>query len=333
MIECSGVCYFKGAEAVTGRLCQSGKPVSRDTAQILLWNGKDELSEAMLSSAVGVVFPNDLGESAIEKASRLAEFCRLPALGVNFSPALANDSIAILDSAHSKLYVNPDLETINCYFGAHTRQAKRNTNTLLETSGTVRVADTTHCGLVAGRTHELDEQKYYEYLCELADTNTGAELVACANACDSDRFISDTRAIYRAGVWGKFSLLCTCVCTPEHADELVMLLHKVFCMLEDEGREFNGFIPKGILVDTPLLLLSKPKHSVIDFFCLDFERLRKGLSASQDPRVGETDTARYIEEFAKKARGARISLRGTDNARPNVLSELLETVAPHRIYK
>ncbi len=332
MIECSGVCYFNTAEAVTGKLCSSAKTGSSDTARILLWNGKDELSEALLSSAVGVVFPNDISENAKNTASRLAHFCRLPALGVTFPAELSSDSIAILDSSHAKLFVNPDLETINNYFGAHTRDKKPSIRYMLETSTAASVADTPYSGLVARAHHSLNEQKYYEYLCELADTNTGAELVACADASDTERFVADTRAIYRAGVWGRASLLCTSVFTPEHADELVMLLHKVFCMLEDENREFNGFIPKGILVDTPLLLLSKPKHSVIDFFCLDFEKLRYALCASNDTRIGEADTSRYIEEFAKKAHGARLSLRGTENVSKQTLSALFDNVSPRSIY-
>ncbi len=334
MIECSGVCYFNTAEAVTGRLCHTdtARAAHSDIAQILLWNGKDELSDALLSSAVGVVFPNDISENAIKSASRLARFCRLPALGVDLPSGLSRDCIAILDSARSRLYVNPDLETINSYFGAHARECKPSTRALLETDRAVSISGTQYRGLVTQRQGDADEQKYYEHLCELADTNTGAELIAVANAADVDSFISDVRAIYRAGVWGRVSLLCTSVHTPKQADERVMMLHTVFRMLEGEGREFNGFIPKGLLVDAPLLLLSTPRHTVLDFFCVDFEKIRRLLTCSDDTGVGEAETVRYVEEFAKKAHGAALSLRGTESISKQTLSSLIENISPSSIY-
>lgn len=334
MIECSGVCYFNTAEAVTGRLCAVGSARHSGTnvAQILIWDGKGDLGEALSSSAVGVVFPNDLSEHDRQRAARLAHFCRLPALGIDLPREIGANSIAILDSAGSKLYVNPDLETINSYFGVRARESAHRPRYLLETKHAVSISDTQFRGLVTGRQTGADEQGYYEHLCDLADTNTGAELVALADAADADAFVRDVRAIYRAGVWGRVSLLCTSVHTPTRAKECVLRLHDTFRALENEEREFNGFIRKGLLVDTPMLLFCEPMHSVVDFFCIDFEHVRHLASGSPDTAVGESETARYVEEFASLAQGSRIFLRGTRNVSKERLVSLLERVSVSGIY-
>jgi hypothetical protein len=333
MIECSGVCYYNTAEAVTGRLCETAKArlSSSDSAQILFWDGKDELSDTLLSSAVGVVFPSDLPSSAIDKASRLARTCHLPALGVSLSAGIPKNGIAILDASLSKLFVDPDLDTINAYFGAHKRERKR-WRRMLETTDIVSLSGTPYCGVVARLRRDSNEQKHYELLCEIADANTGAELVACADSADPDSFSDEVRAIYRAGVWGRFSLLITAR-TPDELDNRVYLMHKAFSMLQAERREFNGFIPKGLLVDTPLVLLSSPRTDALDFFCFDFEKLRRLLASSLTPSVGENDTIRYIVDFVKRVPNARISLRGLEYASEQALAELMDIERVYWVYE
>ena len=48
---------------------------------------------------------------------------------------------------------------------------------------------------------------------------------------------------------------------------------RAFRELLEENHEFNGFIPKGILVDTPFALLSKIPTEGFDFLCYDVEKI------------------------------------------------------------
>ena len=126
-------------------------------------------------------------------------------------------------------------------------------------------------GLIAGcrLDDSLSEEKAYEYFCSFADKHIGTPITAIASlggrsAESKLLFRSRIRAIYRASVWGQFSLLCSGAISSSDVSEVVESLKDVFCELESEGREFNGFIKKGILIDTPLLLYRFPLHAKFD---------------------------------------------------------------------
>ncbi|MBQ9112036.1 MAG: hypothetical protein IJY08_00470 [Clostridia bacterium] len=342
MIECSGKTFFSSADAVTGRLWRIGKGdgVSSDMAKILLWDGSAELSDALLRTAVGVVFPMGISDDELKRASRLAEFRRLPAIRINCGlDGILGDAcekIAILDSERKKLYINPDLETINSFFGVKARKPPKNISVLSEYSD-APLPDGFD-GLIVGKALPTlaGEDEAYEYFCDIADKNMGLSIVATADLGSDDEhgdsFISRVRAIYRAGVWGRFSLLCTSVNTPDRADTCISLMHKAFCGLDSEGREFNGFIPKGIAISTPLMLLSRPKHRIIDFFCMDFARLRRLMTDSRDIQTGDVATAEYISAFAREAATSKITLRSGGALTPEALRRLTADDTVSQIY-
>ena len=342
MIEWSGKSYFTVPDAVTGRMCQADKVTHEpsDSARILIWNGECDLMDAALSTAVGVVFPNGLSDSKLKSALRVAEFCRLPALRVNCThERLSQDSqkkIAILDTAGGKLFVNPDLETINSYLGRKKAKKARNVCFLSEYSVNApsKYCDTQLDGTVIRiecSQRECEEQ-LYEMLCDVADTHTGMQIVGVASFNGREAFSTAVRAVYRAGVWGRFSLLCDGIYTPEQANECLSVIHREFCRLDAEGREFNGFIPKGICIATPLLLLSSIKSRMIDFFCADFQALRRLLSGSADKTVGEKQTAQYITAFLKASGEKRLALKGVGGISSESLHILADTDCLCEIY-
>jgi hypothetical protein len=337
MLECSGTSFFTVPDAVTGRLCLADKMRggTDEGAKILLWNGTSELSDSLLSAAVGIVFTENVVGDALTHAQRLAEFRRLPSLYLkNGISAPLRNSIAILDSSSHRLFVDPDLETINTYFGARSRKKPTALSMILETNAPLSARERTHNGIsISGALpNDASEDICYEYLCDVADVSMGTEIIATADMRDTEAFVRRVRAIYRAGVWGRFSLLCTSVSTPEMTNACISLLHEVFCMLDREAREFNGFIPKGILIDTPLMLLSAPKDKMLDFFVLDYERLRYLLTSCAAACVGESETARYLIDFADKTHNAKVFIRGLSSATNKTLDTLLNTDLFHGIY-
>ncbi len=342
MIEWSGKSVFPASDAVTGRMCHAGRAAyeTSDSARILIWDGECELTDAALRTAVGVVFPKGLPDSKLKSALRVAEFCRLPALRVNCTPeCLSQDAqkkIAILDTAGGKLFVNPDLETINSYLSRKKSKKARNVCFLSEYDGNARsvYTDGQLDGVVVRTecTRRDCEEELYEKLCDVADTHTGMQIVGWASFSGRESFSCAVRAVYRAGVWGRFSLLCDGIYTPEQADECLSVIHREFCRLDAEGREFNGFIPKGICVATPLILLSSIKNRMIDFFCADFETLRRLLSGSTDKRVGEKQTAQYISAFVKASGEKKLALKGIGAISPEALHILAQTGCLSEIY-
>ena len=289
---------------------------------------------------MGIVFTKSVSDEQARVAARLAELHRLPALLLDSEDKRIGEThneIAILDTEKQKLYVNPDLETIGGYFGTESRQSPHTIELFLETKNSdfPRKLPEGCDGLVIGEAlgNGASEQECYEYFCDVADTHTGAEIVAKADlALGSDTFLARVRAIYRASVWGRFFLLCTSVSTPEREHECISALHRAFCMLDDERREFNGFIPKGILIDTPMMLFSRHKPRLIDFFVLDIERIRHLMTASTDKALGARQTASYALNFANTLAGIPISLQGVDRAAPDIIRSLLQSKAISCIY-
>ncbi len=95
---------------------------------------------------------------------------------------------------------------------------------------------------------------------------------------DSASFRLPIRSLFRAAVYGEFSLLIGGIVTEEDRTSALQEIHQVFCELESDGREFNGYIPKGILIDTPLALNKLQIGDGVDFFCLEITKLLRLLT-------------------------------------------------------
>ncbi len=162
----------------------------------------------------------------------------------------------------------------------------------------------TACGRIAG--DDLDalcsEEEAYEYFCDVGDKFIGIPITAIARfEADSNEraalFRTRVRAIYRASVWGQFSLLCAGISTPHELKECCGILNEAFCELAGEGREFNGFIEKGIVIDTPMMLYNLPRHSGFDFSCFDIEKLRQLCTGAEHGDRGWRELADHIEQI------------------------------------
>lgn len=332
MIELSGKNLSKAMEAVTGRMyrAEQAERAPSNSAAIVFWSGEHELDDGALRNAVGLLLPSALDAEKLRHAVRLAEFRHIPTLGL--SQCLSDDAftaakIAILDAYTQKLYVNPDLETVTCFFKTSTRKKAHSVSLTVELPPSADELPHGCNGVLVDA--ELDsttgETEAYEYFCDVAERFTGTQLVAVADlSSGSDCFISRVRAIYRAGVWGRYSLLCKGVKTPENATRCISFIHQAFRLLDEEEREFNGFIPKGILIDTPLILLSAPTCRMLDFFVIDFDAVRYALCQSRIPQDGCEQTVKYTSAFAKSAGPASIALKSapcTDDATLRLLIE------------
>lgn len=332
MVEYSGSTVFGNGEIVTGRICYAND-VGTETvgcASIVLWNGVERISEGVMRSAVGLVAPSEYAW----RACAIALPYSVPVMCVNASPDGTFDlrgSVAILDTVKQRLYVDPDVDRISALLEKdkareHTRIPRL---AVIGESGDIGGFDgaVTECG---GK----DADGEYKRLCELADTNTGVRIVAevrfDGGTADFCRHVTN---VFRAGVWGRFSLLCKDVYTPTRRRECALAIHSVFRELDVSGREFNGFIPKGIVIDTPALLLDSDGARELDLYCIDVDSLiNRFCGLTGDGEYNER-IYRYVEDFCLRAERARIALRLRRGAHTELCERLCEHAGGLEIYQ
>lgn len=324
MIEYSGKTIRFCNQAVTGKLCCAGNIAAKiNCAAIVIWNGSCEIDEDIMYTAVALLIPSFIEQEKLNYAKKIADFYRIPVMKINtdvFKPLIDTaEKIAILDPQAQKLFINPNLETINRYFSKGAVNKSPAPTVLISCPQSAYRTPKECDGIVISLTPSHNESHLYDELCSIADANTGKRMVVDIALEDDDKFITSVRALYRASVWGRFSLLCSNISTPQKEKSCISLMHSAFRGLDSEEREFNGFIPKGIKIDTPLMLLSKPCHRLADFFCLDCPTLIRRFANSNTDDSWEY-IAPYIISFAKNTGSAKITLR-IDRPLPKTFAE------------
>ena len=89
-----------------------------------------------------------------------------------------------------------------------------------------------------------------------------------------EEYSEKLRALLLAAVYGRVSLLIRSATSKNEIYLALQCFHRVFCELEAEGKEFNGYIRIGVCIDTPCLLLQDLSAiDRIDFFIISSERL------------------------------------------------------------
>ena len=86
-------------------------------------------------------------------------------------------------------------------------------------------------------------------------------------------FCEKIENLFRAALYGSFALSISKFSCESELVFAMRLLHKTFCMLEAEGREFNGYLPKGITFSSPLWLMRPSPVTNPDFLILDLDTL------------------------------------------------------------
>lgn len=294
MVECFGKVLVGGNERITGRLWRVGDASRErtDSARILIWDGISDVSGALGDSVVGIVISEENSAAALPVG--------VPIFVISDVSAIPSDRIAVLDCERQRLCVDPDVDVIKCCIGCLLPRPQAGlswicTDSQMVTDGCDGVAVTLSGG----------EERAYELLCDVADRNPGARIVA---ETEFDGGVMERiRGVMRAAVWGRVSLLCR-TGTPERAEEFLGMTHTAFCALEGEGREFNGFIPKGVLVDTPLLLLSPPSR-LADFFVIDAPALIYRFTGSREITPSAHGVLSYVGQFSDKLEDGQGALK------------------------
>jgi hypothetical protein len=104
------------------------------------------------------------------------------------------------------------------------------------------------------------------------------------SADHSERLKAITRGIFRAAVYGSISIIYNA----NHNKAFGEFINKIFCELESDKREFNGYIKKGVLISAPSDILDVNKRG-IDFLCIDLDKMIPHLICN-----GKTNSAHKI---------------------------------------
>lgn len=322
----TGQCLSTSAPPIVGKLIFPGDSQSFSGACLPVISRLPADIFPEETGTVGMIWIGDCPPTPEELAKIPCPILSLPDL-----PQDCRGKIALLDPACATLFVSPDLKTVNRYTSRlAARSEDRIREAFLLPSGKrlrlgifLRSLFFTEEPDADGYLidpdsfflpHKEPEDGCYELLCDIAEQAPGLPLTViadCSRYSDShERFHARIRGLFRGAVYGNFSMVLRGILTEEELRYRLNEIHRVFCELESEGREFNGYIPKGILIRAPLLLQEEIAFDGVDFLCFDLERLFSMM----------TDNAPPTPELQIKL-GERVA--ATCNTHPGILKTVL----------
>ena len=331
MKQYRGYAPYRGASPAVGRLFRPHTPTSaadiHPSAPLLpLLRAGDLLSDELAEVSVGLLAHDEAQNERqhTEWKNALADRARSLSLPLLFLPDLsylADGSFALLDPEKELLTVSPDMETLSSYFqkrgedAALAPMANRSLQILLPASSISSIS-APHCpsGYFYTLSEAQSEEACFDAICDFADCARSTPLtVRCSvRAKSREQITAMLRGIYRAAVYTRLSLLLEGVDHAKDATDLLNLCHRVFCELSEEAREFNGYFPKGIFIDTPLLALEGALPHGLDFLCFDPDRIQMLLCGKpkheRSPSLQAELDALLLERFEEAGESVFVEL-------------------------
>ncbi len=300
-----GELHFSGVSGPAGQATSFGK--------IYIWNKKyggtppdaaivclfDAESASSAAAYMSLIHPSAVVMSSRAVSARLLSFlicAKIPYLILNDSLHFSQENecrVALLDTKRNLLIVNPQLQTLNAYSEEGLSQNK-NVELVPYRGLSCRLSSSGAAMLIA-EPDALPRSELFDSLCELAEANRARALIAelCIPRDEKqyESFCEYTEAIFRAAVYGHFSLMLCGGVTDSQIACALSALHRVFCRLEEDGREFNGYLKKGLVIDAPLCLLCPCPMENPDLLCFDLDRLLCRLFGCELKDITEEHTA------------------------------------------
>ena len=278
----NGTCQTHDLTPVMGKLCFPEKGMNAFRGEACLAVVSDGVCPFEEQTVVGMILLSDLEKPNAYPCPVL----RLPSLSSEH-----HGQIALLEPASGTLFISPDLKTLDRYAKTLGSACSDSSSPLRRSTVVCSPQEITQTATdgwlleLAVKPDQNAEEFYYEQYCDAADRAMGTPITAVVSL--SDRVPEQTReqlrALLRGAVYGRFSLLLRGAL---NADGLLLglkELHRAFCELESEGRECNGYLPKGVLIDTPMSLVSELSPTGLDLIGLDLARLLPLLTGHESP--------------------------------------------------
>ncbi len=250
---------------------------SVDAALLCLF---EPLSFAYVSSYISLNPPIGVIVSSSAVSASILSFLicsKIPYIILNDGPRFTNDSegrAALLDTSRGMLVIDPQLETLNLY-SEKTKDAYHNCKLPLASNISAVLSKSGKSFLInIDMTMSRDEM--WEALCTFAESHPSQRLLVPLDVPytgQEERFCEHMDALFCAAVYGNFSVLLSGVRNEKDISQTLRFMHKAFCRLEEQGREFNGYIKKGVLVDTPMWLFDFIYMQKLDIVCVDLDKI------------------------------------------------------------
>lgn len=272
-----------------GRLIFGGRkemPSMRGACISVVTSEEDKVIGEADVEGIVVVGSSSFGRGAVKQSTR-------PILALPVLAERCMGKIAVLDPALGKLFVSPDLETVSYYsarLGKTIGEISKPTFACADAKivSVCRDAKNTLNFCESGWVLDLRCRRPYseESVCEqcmdFAELAVGQTVTVVLDFSErtfaAEELSAAVRGIFRAAVYGNFSILIGgCLCE-EDVQRCRGTMNRSFCELAGEGREFNGYIPKGLLVENLLYPLSGGSFDGMDFCCIDITALSKSLT-------------------------------------------------------
>lgn len=267
------------------------------------------------SSTVALVF---IGEVPSDALCAHAITHELPLLILATLSPRTDGRSAILDSRTATLFIDPSLDTLARYARNLRFCADPAWNTLspllsppydlLPLDASFSAYPNTKLLPLCERgplTLSHGEEPLFEALRTLAEETIGLSLILGVRVYDtmSEQGLTALRdrlrACLRAAVFGSFSLFFEGLYNASSVRATFDLFNGVRRELTEEGREFDDRIAYGIAVESPILLHELPLCPLMDFVCLDMDRL---LRATLPPFAGKNPPSEAKESFLSLVR-------------------------------
>jgi hypothetical protein len=199
--------------------------------------------------------------------------------------------VALLDGEYDRVIIDPDVETLNFFWKIYEKKelflprarSEKGFDIRRRSGGGGLMAD-----ILGVRGEELFDRLRDMAESRCTDSLTLRLRVPKANESE-ETFLEDCEAIFRAAIYGNFSLQIEGYSSRTDMDNALGMLMKAFCRLESEGREFNGYLPRGVLVDAPVWLMQGSVFPSADFICFDFDAITARMMGIEQRELADAE--------------------------------------------
>ncbi len=267
-----------------------------DAAIICLF---DESSVASASSYMALIPPSAVILYPRVISAKLLNFLicsRIPYLILKDREVLSESHIgriALLDTKKNMLIIDPEIETLNSYPLEQITQKSLVEDLRALPSPMHRIKEESGKGALM----ELDgaNSEIFENLYELAESSFTLPVTLILSIPESDEkkesFRENIEALFCAALYGNFSVMLKGFKSDADMRSALGEMHRVFCRLEENGKEFNGYIKKGIMIDSPIWLMRASPLTKPDFICIELDTLCSNLFGCEARSLENNSTA------------------------------------------
>ncbi len=303
----TGICHASDLRPVAGRIVfrKEAALLSNGTRFVVVHSPIDHSIE-LEENLAGIICVGDCSFSDPPVMS-------CPVFYVSAFPCDCEGKIALLEPARGILYVSPDIGVCNRLFPHLSLPFPILPSGNRLRIGSVLSYDTpssyppAESLLLLPDLTVSEEDVLYERYRDLAENAFDIPITVMLSyspkEMDEGRFLQQIRALFRGAVFGRFSLLIRGILTDTDWNVCREAFRKAENELTREMREHNGYIPKGILLDTPLLL-NLDSLSDVDFQCLELDRLwdlQTGYSSHKDRKAESLFLKTLLDSAAQKS--------------------------------